>query len=63
MTLSSHQDYSASQAGNTAAIRRLHAAFPEMPGVNRSANSDLDIKFQAELHDAMGYRRDNCDDF
>ena len=63
MRLSSHQDFSANQASGTAQLIRLNQFFPEMESNTRAINSDLQIKFQSELHDAMGYRRDNCDDF
>ena len=61
MRLSSHQDYSASLASWTAATLRLNQVFPELKENTRSANSDLQIKFQSELHDAMGWRADHQD--
>ena len=48
-------------AGYSAQMIRLHDAFPAMTGVNRTANSNLEIKFQGELHRAMGWRRDHQD--
>ena len=50
-------------AGYPAAELKLLRAFPSMAGNTRAAKSDLEQKFAGYLHDAMGYRRDNCDDF
>ena len=61
MRLSSDQDYNAELAGYSAQILRIHAAFPELGGNNRSANSDLEQKFAERLHSAMGWRRDHQD--
>ena len=61
MTYSSRQDFNATMAGYSSQMMRLHAAFPTMGGVNRTTNSDLEIKFQGELHRAMGWRRDHED--
>jgi hypothetical protein len=60
-TYSSRQDFGATMAGYSAQMIRLHDAFPAMTGVNRTANSNLEIKFQGELHRAMGWRRDHQD--
>ena len=48
-------------AGYSSQMIKLHAAFPTMSGVNRTANSALQQKFEAELHAAMGWRRDHQD--
>ena len=61
--LSSDQDFAANLAGYSTAIMNLHRVFPEMEGNTRTANSDLQIKFQGELHRAMGWRRDHEDRF
>ena len=61
MRLSSHQDFNAGLAGNTAAILRLHQVFPEMEGNTRAANSDLQIEFSQRLHATMGWRADHQD--
>ena len=61
MRLSSDQDYNAGLAGYYAQMLRLHAAFPELRGNDRSTNSDLEQQFTGSLHNAMGWRTDHQD--